>query len=157
MVHDFLTWKLLEGFGEGTETFVDELNLFGKYGKIDNLDINRLPASWGDELESATGKITYKVNLDARSYGIKDISFTIERIELSMEIRKYMNDQDDDGKVTMKELILEKEDLEKGKVKIEIGNLPFTVNNLEIEFSEDNDGEPEWNKTKYNLNIGSQS
>ena len=153
MIHNFETWRLLESFGDGTETFTEELNAFNKSQKFDNLDIYNLPAAWGDDLESATGKITYNVELEVKSSYIKDIIFTIQTIILSLEIRKY-SENDEDGELVTRELVLENKDIYTGTVKIEIGNLPLIIDNLEIKFFDDIDGEPEWEKTEYTLNIG---
>jgi hypothetical protein len=153
MIIDFKKWNLLESFGNGEETFTEKLYTTGVNR---NLDIDHLPSEWGDELYGATGTLTFKVELDVKQGGIEDIYFTIERLDLELEIIKYdESDPDSDGESIIKEFSVTKEEIGEN-LTVNIHNLPFYMSNLEVSFynAENNDGEIDMDKVRYTMDIG---
>jgi hypothetical protein len=154
MIVDFKKWNLFESFGSGEETFTEKLYTSGVNR---NLDIDHLPTEWGDELYGATGTLTFKAELDVKQGGIEDIYFTVERLDLELEIVKYdKSNPDDDGKTITKEFSVTKEDIGEN-LTVNIYNLPFYMSNFEISFykAENIDGEVDMDKVHYVMDIGS--
>ena len=153
MIVNFKNWNLLESFGNGEETFTEKLY---SSGVNRNLDIDHIPTDWGDELDTATGTLTFKIELDVKNGGIEDIYFTVERLDLELEIRTYdKSNPDDDGTESIKEFSVTKEDIGEN-LTVNIYNLPFYVSNFEVSFykAENIDGELDMDKVQYTMDIG---
>ena len=150
MIHNFKKWSLIESFGNGIETFTQELEM---YGKLRNLTFYNHPSSWGEEITSATGKITYTAELDVNRAGIEDIVFAVQSLELEIEMQNYDEDGNEEEPV-YKTFSVEKNEIP--DVKIEVEGLPFFVRELEIDFlqAENIDGEVDPMKIEYTLMIG---
>lgn len=148
-IHSFKKWALIEHFGNGEETFTQDIEA---YGKLRNLEIIS-PMGW--EVDSATGKLTYKVEIDANQSGIDDIVFSIEKIELEIENRVYRDKDDEDGEVKTMSFLFNKDSIGTDP-KVELHGLPFYLQNLEIDFrdSQDLDGEIDLKKVKFTLEMG---
>lgn len=149
MIHNFKKWSLIEHFGNGEETFTEDLEM---YGKLRNLDLYFSP---GWEIESATGKLTYTATLDVNRSGIEDISFSIESIYIELENRVYKGDDDDDGELEVMEFTFNRDTIGTDP-KIEVHNMPFYLHSLEIDFTqaENIDGEIDLKKVKITMDIG---
>ena len=166
MIHNYDKWRLLESFGNGEETFTQELD---KYGKLHNVDFSNFPEKIWGELEGAVGKIIYSAELDMNSSGIEDIYFGIVSITLEIETRVYkkpapgvkfgISDDDDEGELVTKEFHVTK-DMIGTDVKADKGKLPFYLTNLEIDFGQlsncaiDKDGNIDYKKVKFELTMG---
>ena len=166
MIHNYDKWRLIESFGNGEETFTEDLD---KYGKLRNVDFTNFPEKIWGELENATGKIIYSAELDVNSSGIEDIYFTIVSIDLEIETRIYkkpapgvkfgISDEDDEGELVTKKFSIKK-DMIGSDIKVEKGKLPYYLNNLEIDFGQlansavDKDGNIDYKKVKFELSIG---
>lgn len=154
MIHNYKYWKLLESLGNGEETFEEDLEM---HGKLSNLDIYSIPSVWGDELESASGKLTYLANLEVSRSGIEDIYFKILNITLLLEIRVYKDkdDKDDEGELITKEIEITKEMIVDDNETLEKYSFPYYLNRLEIDFSKsEKDFEVDFSKVKYTLEMG---
>jgi hypothetical protein len=149
MIHNFKKWALIEHFGNGEEIFEQDLEM---YGKLRNLDITA-PIGW--EIDGATGKLTYRAVLDVNSSGIDDISFFIEKVELEIENRVYSDESDEDGELKVLNYTFDSSNIGTDP-KVEIYNMPFYLNNLEVDFrkAEDLDGEIDMKKVEFMLEIG---
>ena len=155
MIHSFKIFEsnlqILESLGDGTETFTEKLEM---YGKLSNLDLYGCPTEWGEEIEEATGEIIYSVTIEADKSGIESINFQIEKIVLNLSI---ISGYDENKNPILKDLEYEvtKSDI-KTKVEMTIFKLPFYIEKLSIDFSQaeniDGDFLPE--KVKFELEIG---
>jgi len=148
---DFNNWDLFENFGSKSEIFTEKLGTY----KLNNLDIYGSISSWGDELDTAIGTLTYKIELDVTKSGIESINYTIEKIELEMEFNNY-KDEDSDPESVSKSLVINKDQINLDKTTLLINEMPFYIDTLEIDFSdaENVDGELELDKVQYTLVIG---
>lgn len=151
---DFTAWNLSEHLGNGTETFTDKLETSSKgflsmYGSV---------ASWGDEIESATGEIEYEVQLEIKKSGLEGIIFSIKKIELEIEVRTYKGKDDIDGELSYHPLSIEEEQIsyisENNNLNVEIGKFPFYIDSLDISLNDDKDGEIDWDNVKIDFSIG---
>jgi hypothetical protein len=153
MIVNFKKWNLLESFGNGEETFTEKLYASGVNR---NLDIDHIPTEWGDELDSATGTLTFKIEIDVKRGGIEDIYFTVERLDLELEIIKYdKSNPNDDGESSVREFSVTREDIGEN-LTVNIYDLPFYVSNFEVSFrkAENIDGEVDIEKVQYTMDIG---
>ena len=140
MIRDFKTWKIFEHFGNGEETFTEKLEYRGN--TLRNLDFS-CPKEW-EEIENASGELTYLVELDVRSGGIEGMIFSLQKISLSIEYRyieklkknsmKYglSDDDDEEGELRTLDIVFEKEDFGKDP-KIEVNTFPLYLNTLEVD------------------------
>jgi hypothetical protein len=150
---DLLESNLMESLGDGTEIFTDKLKLYGP-GK--NLSIDKLPQAIGDDLEEATGSIKYQVVMEVGRSGIESIAFNIVEIVLDLEVTRYQDENDEDGKTEYETIKIVGSDLGEENVTVEIANLPFYVNEVEIDLGdcEDLDGEVDLSKAIINVKFG---
>lgn len=154
-LHNFKSFennlRILESLGDGTETFTEKLEM---YGKLRNLDLYGCPSVWGEEIETAVGELTYSVELEVDRNGIESINFSIEKISLELEV---VTGYDKDEYPIMKniEYVVNKTDI-KTEVKTVVHSLPFYLNNLEIDFkqAENLDGDFLPEKVKFEMEIG---
>lgn len=150
MIHNFKKWNLIESFGNGIETFTQDIEM---YGNLRNLSVYNHPKSWGEEITAAKGKMTYTAELDVNRSGIEDIVFAIQSIEIEFEIQNYDEDGNEE-EPTYHNFSVEKNQIP--DVKVEVHDLPFFVRELEIDFlqAENIDGDVDPMKVEYNLEIG---
>lgn len=148
MITDFKKWQLIEHLGTGEETFTQQLDM---HGKLRNLDLY-FPPGW--EIEGASGKLTYRAELDVNSKGIEDIVFSIEKIEIEVEHRVYYG-EDEEGTEKLVEFTFEKNTIGTDP-KVNVYAMPYYLRNLEIDFSqaENLDGEIDLKKVKFEMDIG---
>jgi hypothetical protein len=149
MITKFNHWKIFEHLGEGTQTFVADLSM---YGKNSNLSIYGCPHSFGDSIDDATGTLTYSILVDHRKGGIEKIVFRVEKIDLVLKvIRKNESGEEEELEI---EHNVEGKDIEEEQVKVETLEFPWYLDQMDITLSEDNDGELETSKVKYELTFG---
>ena len=152
MITKFNHWKIFEHLGDGNETFTQKVEM---YGKIRNLDIYGCPSEWGESIDTAVGELTYSVQVEVKNSGIDDIYFTLEKLALDLEIVTGQ-DADGDDIIASREYVVEAKDI-KTDVEVEIHDLPFDLNNLEILFdnAENLDGDFLPEKVTFKMEIGS--
>lgn len=145
---DFTKKSLNESLGDGTETFTVDVSM---HNPLHNLDISGCPTEWGKEIDTAKGRVTYGMELTANSDGVKEINYTLENIDLEIEVVTG-----DDGETETKEFSLKKEDINDDNLEVTIHDLPFYLKNLSIDFkhAENLDGELMIDKIEYSLDIG---
>ena len=148
MIHTFKKWSLIESFGDGEESFTEDLEM---YGKLSNFDIT-FPPGWN--IEDGTGKITYTATLDVRRGGIEDIYFSIDKIDIELENRVYRGEDDEDGEIEVLRFSFDKNNMPDPSV--ELHDLPFYLRKLDLDFrqAENIDGEIDLKKVKVQLEIG---
>lgn len=165
MIHDYDKWKLIESLGNGEETFITDIDL---HGQQSNLDFYNFPTEILGELEGATGKISYNAKVDYNSHGIEDVYFSIEAIELELELRVYksfkpgikygISDDDDEGELVYKEFKITRAMLGTDP-KVEVNKLPFYLEEIEIDLKDcvDKDGNIDYKKVKFEIRIGNDN
>lgn len=149
MIHNYKIWKLLEHLGDGTETFTQKIHT-----SVNGLlSIYGCPDSWGEEITSAMGTLTYTAELDVDRGGIAGITFRIEKIELELEIVTGY-DEDEYEITETRDFVVD--EFKDDQVTVEIYKMPYYLNSLEIDFknAENLDGELIPEKVKYELYIG---
>ena len=149
MIHGYKIWKLLENLGDGKETFTQKIST-----KNTHLDMYGCPETWGEEIYSAEGTLTYTAELSVDSAGINEISFSIEKIELDLEIVTGFDERSYEI-YENREFVIDK--FNDDQVTVEVYSLPYYLNNLTINFSqaESLDGELIPEKVIYEMQIGS--
>jgi len=152
MIHNYKIWKLLEHLGDGTESFTQKIHT----SRNGLLSIYGCPDSWGEEITSAMGTLTYTAELDVDSTGIAGITFRIEKIELELEIVTGY-DEDEYEIIETRDFVMD--EFKDEQVTVEVYKMPYYLNNLEIDFknAENLDGELIPEKIAYELYIGNSN
>lgn len=139
-------YGLLESFGDGTEVFTEKLVTSSREGKVANLDF--INPGKGLYVSSGVGNIEFKMELEIRNFGLEDISFSVNSINVSVELER---ESENDTENPIEEVNFEIKN--PSNVNIEMGRLPYFLDNLEIDCHGDINNKEGFTYTFY---IGSQ-
>ena len=149
MIKDYTNY-ILEALGDGKQEFTEKLEM---YGNLRNLDIYGAPHTYG-EIDSVTGIIKYRVEVDYDRSAITSITFEPIEIALEISVTKYKGQDDDEGEKEDFEIVFNK--FNEDSVDVEVNKLPYYLKNLSIDMSdcEDIDGEVDLTKATFDLEFG---
>jgi hypothetical protein len=149
----FSIWKnvsrIQESLGDGSEIFQEQLDNI----KRRNVYILSFPISYGEDYDTTSGSLKFKVQMDVKRSGIETIDIELE--EMILEVVPI--DENDEKK---KEITLNftKEILMKCETFVEIRNFPIYLEWLDVDMSncEDSDGEVDLSKASISAVFGAE-